>query len=90
MTVRALWSNEPVVWISGFLVAAGNVAGVHWTDGQVQAVLVALGPLVAAVVARSRTVPVAKLPPPPPPFMPPPVALPPEPPDPASSWSFPG
>lgn len=55
--LRAIWDGEPVVWISGLIVALGTLAGVHWTDGQVQAVIVALVPIVGAVITRSKTTP---------------------------------
>lgn len=55
--LKAIWDGEPVVWISGLLVAVGSLAGVKWTDGQVQAVLVALTPLIGAVITRTKTTP---------------------------------
>ena len=55
--LKAIWDGEPVVWISGLIVALGSLAGVHWTDGQVQAVIVALIPIVGAVITRMKTTP---------------------------------
>jgi hypothetical protein len=55
--LKAIWDGEPVVWISGLIVALGSLAGVHWTDGQVQAVIVALVPIVGAVITRTKTTP---------------------------------
>lgn len=55
--LKAVWDGEPVVWISGLIAALASLAGVHWTDGQVQAVIVALVPLVTAVITRTKTTP---------------------------------
>ena len=55
--LKAVWDGEPVVWISGLVVALASLAGVKWTDGQVQAVIVALVPLVGAVITRTKTTP---------------------------------
>lgn len=55
--LKAVWDGEPVVWISGLLVALASLAGVRWTDGQVQAVLVALTPIIGAVITRTKTTP---------------------------------
>lgn len=55
--LKAIWDGEPVVWISGLIVALAGLAGVKWTDGQVQALIVALAPLVGAVLTRTKTTP---------------------------------
>jgi hypothetical protein len=55
--LKAVWDGEPVVWISGLIVALASLAGVKWTDGQVQAVIVALVPIVGAVITRAKTTP---------------------------------
>lgn len=55
--LKAIWDGEPVVWISGLLVALAGLAGVKWTDGQVQAAIVALTPIVGAILTRTKTTP---------------------------------
>ena len=59
MKAKEVWDGEPVAIIAGILVSIASLAGVVWTEGQVQAVIVALAPLVGAVLARTKTTPSA-------------------------------
>lgn len=55
--LAAVWNGEPVAIIAGIFVALANLAGVKWTSGDVQAAIVAIAPLVGAVLARTKTTP---------------------------------